>query len=161
MSDLGIGHGERLREDTARILISWHLLCAQQKKSRGRMCAWCKQTHTFQGICLTDWLVLHTSFIILTVCKRYILWGGNSPHQHSAVISCNARDTPHLNGKLNCSGEHYLGKVPSSSETGPLALQWAQWYGGAPRERVKKGSGCNDDSHRHSPSICAPAPLSR
>lgn len=72
-----------------------------------------KHTYLFQDIWQTDWLVLHASFIILTVCRRHILGvQGNSPHQHSAAISCTTRDMPHLNGNLNCSREHYLQKVP-------------------------------------------------
>lgn len=109
----------------------------------------CMQTRAFLllGIWSPDWLVLRASFIILTVCRRYIFFWANSPHQHSDVISSNAWDMPQMNSNLNCYRKHYFRKV-ASSQTGLLVLEWAQWYGipqGAGEKR-----GCNDDSHHHS-----------
>lgn len=88
--------------------------------------------------------------------------GGKSPHQHSVVISCTAQDMPQLNGELNCSGEHYLRKVPRllldraiSAGVSPMIRGSLRGASGG-RER-----GCNDDSHRRSiASIAASAQLS-
>lgn len=94
--------------------------------------AWYMQTRTnapahtyFKAYGKTDWSALHASSIIPSACKRYVLlfiflgvgvfglgawgvgWGLLLP-KHFAVISCDVRDTAQLNGRQNCSGEHYL-----------------------------------------------------
>lgn len=125
---------ERLQQDVAGILMSWHLLYAQQKTlGANTRYAWYMQTRTnapphtyFKAYGKTDWSALHASFIIPSACKRYVLlfiffgggwvwvgcvwgvgWGLLLP-KHFAVISCSVRDAAQLNGRQNCSGEHYL-----------------------------------------------------
>lgn len=158
-----LGSQERAwRRGCSRTLLEFWLAgiyCVLSRKHSGphRVHVYMIHTHTvFPGIWYTDWLVLHASFIILSAKDIFLCGGGglkwNSPHQRYAVISCNAQDMPQLNGKQNCSREHYLQKVPfllldKTISTGVSP----QWYGG-PRGGGRR-KRCNDESHQPAPSI--------
>lgn len=128
----------------------WLVVCSAEI-TRGLTERMHKHTSWYHGIWRADWLVLHTSFINLTVCKRYILKGGNSPHQHSTVISATLGTLHSWMASEIAAGSITSVSWPTSCETGLLALEWAQWYANPP------GGRSNDDSHQHSPSISTSA----